>query len=141
MPELCMQCMIYVHILHYIKKYKIRDYLKNAWKVHSIETWLCKAVTHGLHYKMSIVWAFRTGLLLPREFGSGEQYAWVLHATTVRKVKHLPAVIPASLNASGIQGQTWLRGYPYDSQICLAAHNLSAITQVSCQHISEEFNF
>lgn len=132
-------CNVYVHILQYIKKYKIRYYFKNACTAHRIETSICKAVTHGLHHKMSDMWALRTGLLLPHEFGSRELHAWASHAPEVRKVKHLTVAIPSSLNASGIQGQMWLRTYPHDNQIGLGARNLSAITQVSCQHIPWEF--
>lgn len=136
-----MQCLIYFHILQYIEKYNTRDFLKNICMVHRIDTWICKAVTRGLHYNMSNVWVFRTGLVLPHEFGSGELQAWVSHATKVRKGKALTVVIPASLNSSDIQGQTSLRSYPIIIKFGLAAYNSSTIPQVSCQQIAREFNF
>lgn len=89
---------------------------------------------------MSNLWAFSTGLSLHHGFGSGEPYTWSICATEVRKVKHLPVVIPASLDAAGTQGQTWFRGYPHDRSIDPTAHWLSSITQVSCQHFPEEFS-
>lgn len=114
---MCMQCMISFHIVQYINKYNIRNYFKNTSMVHRTETWICKAVIPRLHYNMSNVWVLQGGQVLPHEFGSGQLYTWVSHATKAKKWKHLTIVIPASLNISGIQDQTWLRGYPHENQI------------------------
>lgn len=52
----------------------------------------------------------------------------------IGKVKHLPVVIPASLNTSGTQSQSWFRGYPRNRQTGPVTPWLFSIIQVSYQH-------